>query len=334
LEQALEAIDRAVARQARLVKDLLDISSLASGEIQIEHRLLNPTRVAQRAVQAAMPAAREKRLELSAELAESAKIGWNRFSTICSAMRSSSRRTAAQSACDAHPRKGSSRSELRIAAKESRRLFISKVFERFSQADPTIARRHGGLGLGLAIARTLVELQGGTIQAASPGVGHGTSITVRLPLAPEPLHAVEIDNAHGSPSAPPDLEKLDVLLVEDDADLLEALAMTFEAAAARVRSARSAAEALGAFGEQLSDVVISDIAMPDRDGLYLVSEIRKLHGHETPAIALTGLASGLERQAMMAAGFDACVDKPVAPQKLIELAAAAALVRKRRRSDA
>jgi signal transduction histidine kinase len=87
LEQALEAIDRAVARQARLVKDLLDISSLVSGEIQIEHRLLNPTRVAQCAVQAAMPAAREKRLELSAELAESgnvlgSKIGWNRFSTI------------------------------------------------------------------------------------------------------------------------------------------------------------------------------------------------------------------------------------------------------------
>jgi DNA-binding response OmpR family regulator len=177
-----------------------------------------------------------------------------------------------------------------------------------------------------------VELHGGTIQAASPGVGHGTSITVRLPLAPDPLNAVEMDDTHGSPSAPPDLEKLDVLLVEDDADLLEALAMTFEAAAARVRSARSAAEALAAFGEQLPDVVISDIAMPDRDGLYLVSEIRKLHGHETPVIALTGLASGLERQAMMAAGFDACVNKPVAPQKLIELAAA--LVRKRRRSDA
>jgi CheY-like chemotaxis protein len=210
--------------------------------------------------------------------------------------------------------------------------FISKVFERFSQADPTIARRHGGMGLGLAIARTLVELHGGTIEAASPGVGKGTSLTVRLPLAPEPLHSVDMDGTPGSPSVAPHLRKMEVLLVEDDADLLEALAMTFEAASARVRSARSATEALAAFGEQLPDVLISDIAMPDHDGLYLVSEIRKLHGKEIPAIALTGLASGLERQAMMAAGFDACVNKPVAPQKLIELAAA--LVRKRRRSDA
>ena len=335
LEQALEAIDRAVARQARLVKDLLDISSLASGEIQIEHRLLNPTRVAQRAVQAAMPAAREKRLELSAELAESGNVlgDEDRLEQVFNNLLSNAIEfTPDGGAISLRCASYEGQFEIRIedSGEGIAPEFISKVFERFSQADPTIARRHGGLGLGLAIARTLVELHGGTIQAASPGVGLGTSITVRLPLAPEPLHAVEMDDTHGSPSAPPDLEKLDVLLVEDDADLLEALAMTFEAAAARVRSARSAAEALAAFGEQLPDVVISDIAMPDRDGLYLVSEIRKLHGHETPAIALTGLASGLERQAMMAAGFDACVNKPVAPQKLIELAAA--LVRKRRRS--
>jgi DNA-binding response OmpR family regulator len=127
------------------------------------------------------------------------------------------------------------------------------------------------------------------------------------------------------------LQKMDVLLAEDDADLLEALAMTFEAASARVRSARSATEALAAFGQQLPDVLVNDIAMTDRDGLYLVSEIRKLHGHDTPAIALTGLASGLERQAMTAAGFDVCVNKPIAPQKLIELAVS--LVRKRRRQE-
>ena len=98
-----------------------------------------------------------------------------------------------------------------------------------------------------------------------------------------------------------------------------------------MRSARSATEALAAFGEQLPDVLISDIAMPDHDGLYLVSEIRKLHGKEIPAIALTGLASGLERQSIIVAGFDECVNKPVAPQKLIEIAAA--LVRRRRRPN-
>jgi CheY-like chemotaxis protein/anti-sigma regulatory factor (Ser/Thr protein kinase) len=311
---------------------LLDISSIVSGKIQIEHRLVNPARIAQRAVQAAMPAAQEKGLELSAEIAESGNVlgDEDRLEQVVSNLLSN--------AIEFTPDGGSIR--LRCASIEGRieiRIedsgegiapeFISKVFERFSQADPTIARRHGGMGLGLAIARTLVELHGGTIEAASPGVGKGTSLTVRLPLAPEPLHAVEMDGTPGSPSVPPDLRKVEVLLVEDDADLLEALAMTFEAASARVRSARSATEALAAFGEQLPDVLISNIAMPDHDGLYLVSEIRKRHGKEIPAIALTGL----ERQSIIVAGFDECVNKPVAPQKLMEIAAA--LVRRRRRPN-
>jgi diguanylate cyclase len=205
-----------VARQARLVKDLLDISSLVSGEIQIEHRLLNPTRVAQCAVQAAMPAAREKRLELSAELAESGSVlgDEDRLEQVFNNLLSNAIEFTPDGGAISL-RRASYEGQFEIRIEDSGEgiapEFISKVFERFSQADPTIARRRGGLGLGLAIARTLVELHGGTIEAASPGVGHGTSITVRLPLAPEPLHAVEMDDTHGSPSAPPDLEKLDVL---------------------------------------------------------------------------------------------------------------------------
>jgi signal transduction histidine kinase len=204
LEQALEAIDRAVARQARLVKDLLDISSLLSGEFQIERRLLNPARVAQRAVQAAMHAARKKRLELSAELPESGNVlgDEDRLEQVFSNLLSN--------AIEFTPQGGvislrcvSFEGQVEIRIEDNGEgiapEFISKVFERFSQADPTIARRHGGLGLGLAIARTLVELHGGTIEAASPGVGRGTRITVRLPLAPEPLHARGFHNmAHRS----------------------------------------------------------------------------------------------------------------------------------------
>jgi PAS domain S-box-containing protein len=335
LESNLAAIDRAVARQARLVKDLLDISSIVSGKIHIHHRLVNPIRIAQRAVDAAMPAAQEKRLELSAELTESGNVlgDDDRLEQVFSNLLSNAIEFTPEGGTISL-RCASAEGQIEIRIEDSGEgiapEFISKVFDRFSQADPTIARRHGGLGLGLAIARTLVELHGGTIAAASPGVGKGTSITVRLPLAPELLHAVEMDGTPASPSAPPDLKELDVLIVEDDADLLEALATTFEGASARVRIARSAADALAAFGERLPDVLISDIAMPDRDELFLVSEIRKLHGRETPAIALTGLASGLDRQAIVTAGFDEYVNKPVAPQKLIELAAA--LVRKRRHS--
>jgi PAS domain S-box-containing protein len=336
LEQALEAIDRAVARQAKLVKDLLDISSIVSGKIQIERRLVSPARIAERALQAAMPTVRQKRLELSTEISESGNVlgDEDRLEQVFTNLLNNAIEFTPDGGAISL-RCASLEGQIEIRIEDSGEgiapEFISKAFERFSQADPTIARRHGGLGLGLAIAHTLVELHGGTIEAASPGVGRGTSITLRLPLAPEPLDAVETKDAPSPPSSPPDLQKMDVLLVEDDADLLEALAMTFEAASARVRSARSATEALAAFGQQPPDVLISDIAMPDRDGLYLVTEIRKVHGHDTPAIALTGLASGLERQAMMAAGFDVCVNKPIAPQKLIELAVS--LVQKRRRPD-
>src|SRR6185437_12823672 len=142
-------------------------------------------------------------------------------------------------------------------------------------------------------------------------------------------HAGEMDGPADSSGEPADVHDLDVLLVEDDADLLEALAMTFKAASARVRIARSAVEALAIYGEKRPDVLISDIAMPDHDGLYLVRELRKLHGKETPAIALTGLASGFDRQAIVTAGFDECVNKPMSPLKLIELTAT--LVRSRRR---
>ena len=333
LEQALSAIDRGVEKQVRLVKDLLDISSIVSGRVQIEHRLVSPVRVAQRAVQAATLAAKAKRLELSADLPDCGNVlgDEDRLEQVFSNLLSN--------AIEFTPEGGTIKMQCASAdghfairiqddGEGIAPEFISKVFDRFSQADPTISRRHGGLGLGLAIARTLVELHGGTIEAASPGVAKGTSITVKLPLAPEPLNAVEMDGKPDSPSEPADLRELEVLLVEDDADLLEALAVTFQSASARVRIARSAAEALAVFGEKTPDVLISDIAMPDHDGLYLVTEIRKLHGKETPAIALTGLASGVDRHAIMTAGFDECVNKPTSPRKLIELVAS--LVGRRR----
>ena len=329
LKQSLAAIDRGVAKQVRLVKDLLDISSVVSGNVRIEHRPMNPVRVAQRAIRAATPAAVAKRQELSADLTESGNVlgDEDRLEQVFSNLLSNAIEFTPEGGA-IKVRCASSDGHFAIRIEDNGEgiapEFIPKIFDRFSQADPSFARRHGGLGLGLAIARTLIELHGGTIEAASPGIDQGTSITVELPL-----HAGETEGTSDSPSEPADVRELDVLLVEDDADLLAGLAMTFEGASARVRIARSAAQALAVFSEKRPDVLISDIAMPGYDGLYLVREIRKLHGKDTPAVALTGLASGLDRQVIVTAGFDECINKPVSPQKLIELTAS--LVRRRRR---
>jgi len=336
LEQALAAIDRGVAKQVRLIQDLLEISSIVGGKVRLDRRPMNPVHAAWRAIQAAMPAARAKCQELSADLTESGNIfgDEDRIEQVFSRLLNNAIEFTPQGGTiKARSRCSEDRFTLRIEdnGEGIESAFIAKVFDRFSQADPTIVRRHGGLGLGLAIARTLVDLHGGTIEAASPGVGLGTSITVSLLLTPQAPHADETDLTAASPSAPadlPELRKLDVLLVEDDADLLDVLAMTFEGVSARVRVARSAAEALAVFGEKPPDILISDIAMPDRDGLYLVETVRKLHGKSTPAIALTGLASGIPRHAILSAGFDECVHKPITPDRLIELTAS--LVRKRR----
>src|SRR5579872_1492151 len=296
LDQALAAIDRGVAKQVRLIQDLLEISSVVDGKVRLDRRRMNPVHAARRAIQAAMPAAGAKGHELSADLTESGDIfgDEDRIEQVFTKLLNNAIEFTppggtikAQSTC--------SKDRFTLGIEDNgegiESAFIAKIFDRFSQADPTIARRHGGLGLGLAIARALVELHGGTIEAASPGVGLGTRITVKFPLAPQALTADETDPTAASPGAPadlPDLRKLDVLLVEDDADLLDLLAMTFEGVSARVRVARSAAEALAVFGEKRPDILISDIAMPDRDGLYLVETVRKLHGKSIPAIALTG----------------------------------------------
>ncbi len=204
-----------------------------------------------------MPTVRQKRLELSTEISESGNVlgDEDRLEQVFTNLLNNAIEFTPDGGAISL-RCASLEGQIEIRIEDSGEgiapEFISKAFERFSQADPTIARRHGGLGLGLAIAHTLVQLHGGTIEAASPGVGRGTSITLRLPLAPEPLDAVETKDAPSPPSSPPDLQKMEVLLVEDDADLLEALAMTFEASSARVRSARSATEALAAFGQQLT----------------------------------------------------------------------------------
>jgi CheY-like chemotaxis protein/anti-sigma regulatory factor (Ser/Thr protein kinase) len=202
--------------------------------------------------------------------------------------------------------------------------FLPHVFERFRQADNTTTRVHGGLGLGLAIVRHIVELHGGAVQVASEGVGRGATFTVTLPVAavqpsagerPQPPPLTRVPYA---PSA--ELSGIRVLVVDDDQDTLEMLELVLRQAGADVRIADSAGAGFRTFREWHPHVVVSDIGMPGEDGYAFINKVRGLpreDGGQTPAIALTAYARSEDRVRVLSAGFQMHVAKPIEPAELV-----------------
>jgi CheY-like chemotaxis protein len=199
---------------------------------------------------------------------------------------------------------------------------LPTIFDRFRQVDSSSARRHGGLGLGLSICKSLVELHGGSIAALSDGPGKGTTIRVSLPLSS--AHPVETgasqemqapSSPDPSPPAPlPSLRDYRILIVEDDPDARSMLQSAFEKAGAQVHTAASAGTALDLTATLDLDLLVSDIGMPGKDGLQMISELRSQRANRNsgvPAIALTAFAAPEDRSRALLAGFDAFVPKPV-----------------------
>ena len=324
--RALETIERNARSQARLIDDLLDVSRIITGNLRLELNPLNLTAVVEAAVDALRPTADVKDIRLTIQFTPGeclVKGDPNRLRQVIWNLLSN--------AIKFTPRGGSVDIDLRCAEANARltvkdngegisEAFLPYVFERFRQAEPAFSRKQGGLGLGLAVVRHLVELHGGTISAESEGLGRGSTFTLDLPLAQErrdPARAEErrreVERRRGR-SKRVRLDGIHVLLVEDDDDSRKLLGTMLKRNGAKVTSTKSAAEALNVFEEELPDVLISDIGMPDEDGYELIRKLRNLppeRGGLTPAIALTGYASRKDRERALEAGYHKHMAKPI-----------------------
>jgi CheY-like chemotaxis protein len=204
--------------------------------------------------------------------------------------------------------------------------FLPHVFDRFRQADSSTTRAHGGLGLGLAIVRRLIELHGGKVRAQSAGRGHGATFTLELPLsAHQPGAAAPLpspsDDARAAPDRSRPLDGARIVVVDDDADSRALISRILKRAGASVTASSSARGGFRALKRVRPDVLITDIAMPDQDGYDLLRQVRALDGanRHTPAVAVTAYARSEDKEMALAAGFEAQVSKPMSADDIVSV---------------
>jgi NO-binding membrane sensor protein with MHYT domain/CheY-like chemotaxis protein/two-component sensor histidine kinase len=332
LARGLETIERNARAQAQLVDDLLDMSRIISGKVRLEVQSIDPASFVAAALETVGPAAQAKDIELDKLLAPDAglitgdpnrlqQVMWNLLSNAV-------KFTPAGGRVDVSLER--SGGEIAIRVRDSgmgiNPDFLPFVFDRFRQADASTTRRHGGLGLGLSIARQLVELQGGTIEVDSAGAGQGATFTLRFPVRragtplPEPASG-SAEAAGFLPAAfvPANLAGITVLVVDDAPDTLELTRKVLAGCGAATMGANSADAALAVLEHERPDVLVSDIGMPEVDGFELVRRLRRrgsTGGGDIPAIALTAFTRQQDRDEALRAGFTAYLAKPVAPAEL------------------
>ena len=340
--KALDTIERNARAQAQLVDDLLDVSRIITGKMRMDVRPADPNSFIDAAVDAVRPAADAKGVRLQKVVDTGAisipgdpvrlqQVVWNLLSNAIKFTPRGGRVQIRSERVNSH---------LEIVVSDTgqgiSRLFLPHVFDRFRQADQKTSRQHGGMGLGLAIVRHLVEMHGGTVHADSEGEGKGATFTVMLPITP--VYQVDSSGGRVHPGArdlmPPDdapdrLDGLRILAVDDEADTRELLRQGLEYCGAGVKVVSSAAEAIEALRSSVPDILISDIGMPGIDGYDLIKQVRALppdRGGKVPAIALTAYTRIEDRLQALRAGYDMHVPKPV---ELTELCAVAASVARR-----
>lgn len=330
LDQGLEAIERNARVQVQLIDDLLDVSRIVSGKLHLDVRPVEISAVIQSAINVVRPAADAKGITLdywgqvglgaiSADPARLQQIVWNLLSN----------------AVKFTPRGGSIKVRLEKEGTNAKITvqdtglgiapeFLPSVFDRFRQADSSTTRMFGGLGLGLAIVRHLVELHGGTVWAISEGANKGATFSAMFPLLPERTQAPSYNSTETKAIDVHMLEGLRVLVVDDEPEARQIISTVMKRMGAEVKACESASEALQTLVEWRPDVLMSDIAMPEEDGYSLIGKVRSLpsdKGGATPAAALTAYARDEDRKRALDAGYQMHIAKPVTSNQLVTLIA-------------
>jgi len=331
--RALQTIQRQARSQRQLIDDLLDVSRIVSGKLRLDSREVDPSKVINAALDVVRPTAEAKNIDLVTDLEAFAgtvsgdaerlqQVIWNLLSNAI-------KFTPEGGRVEIRSRWVDSSIEISVAdnGQGISEDFLPYVFERFRQADVSTTRAHGGLGLGLAIVRHLIEIHGGTVHAQSPGLGKGTTFTIRLPGRPASARKVEITTPRNQTELRQEvsgaeteiLEGLRILVVDDDSDGREVLAVQLAERGATTNVSASADDALRKLDTFRPDIIVADIGMPGEDGYSLIRKIRDRpldRSGLTPAIALTAYAGDGNRQRALEAGYQKHLSKPAEPEEL------------------
>jgi CheY-like chemotaxis protein/two-component sensor histidine kinase len=331
----VEVIERAALAQAQLIDDLLDVSRIASGKLRLEVRPVDLGAVVEQAIEIVRPAADAKGIRLEKVLDTETgmivgdptrlqQVMWNLLSNAVKFTPKNGRVQITLERVNSHVEIAVSDTGQGMSAE-----FLPQVFERFQQAETGSARSHGGLGLGLAIVRHIVELHGGSVFVESAGVGKGSTFTVKLPRMIFARTAGEAERRHPTlvelpePAAFRSLHDVRVLVVDDEPDSNEVVSAILASAGAEVRVAASAADGLRELQHWRPHVIVSDIGMPGEDGYAFLAKVRAQSTTigRIPVVALTAYASGEDRVRIFSAGFKAHVVKPTEPAELVAVVA-------------
>lgn len=336
--RALETIDRNTRALSQLIEDVLDVSRIITGKLRLNVRPIELVPVIEAAIDTVLPAAEAKNIQIESrcdrsvglilgDAARLQQVVWNLLANAVKFTPKAGRIEVQLSVVmgngNEHPITNYAQIRVTDTGQGISDDFLPYVFERFRQADGTTTRSHGGLGLGLAIVRHLVELQGGTVRAQSPGLGLGATFIVNLPLRTDEAGRKDELNSHLHLSSvnfasPVTLDGLRVLIVDDEADAREVLIAILEQYRAQVTAVTGAGEALEALHRLQPDILVSDIGMPGEDGYALIRKVRALdtQGGKIPAVALTAYARAEDRTKALLAGFQLHIPKPVNPAEL------------------